>query len=317
MANSTADSKREVLSISRLLSACIDCAKEAGKLIREIRARGDLGAKDKASGNVDGKMEIQDPVTVADIEAQRLIEFALLEAFPGLSVIGEEGKLEKPEKIFKANLSSLEGDNGFPPVFNAIPVEDVTIWIDPIDGTKSFILGKLDVVTCLIGVSVRGNATAGVVYYPWTKKLVWGLAGYGIRGDIPSLRKLPDRKRRRALVWFGEKEKLAPALKGVKGEILSITTSGSAANMILKVMQGEVDVYLQTANCKWDTCAVEAILRAAGGTLTDFYGKPYYYHKHVALRNSTGVVATMFDHESYLPHTGDEDFLKRNGQALK
>lgn len=44
-------------------------------------------------------------------------------------------------------------------------------------------------------------------------------------------------------------------------------------------MQGEVDAYLQTANNKWDTCAPEAIIRAVGGNLTDFYGNQYYYQK--------------------------------------
>mmetsp|Transcript_5245 Transcript_5245/g.8798 ORF Transcript_5245/g.8798 Transcript_5245/m.8798 type:complete len:90 (+) Transcript_5245:242-511(+) len=79
--------------------------------------------------------------------------------------------------------------------------------------------------------------------------------------------------------------------------------------MIMKVVEGEVDVYFQTANNKWDTCAAEAILRAAGGNLTDFYGRQYFYDKNAKHRNSTGVLATLFDHETYLPRCGDEDDL--------
>lgn len=36
---------------------------------------------------------------------------------------------------------------------------------------KSFVMGKLEVVTTLIGISIRGNPTAGVVYYPFSDKL--------------------------------------------------------------------------------------------------------------------------------------------------
>mmetsp|Transcript_1856 Transcript_1856/g.3497 ORF Transcript_1856/g.3497 Transcript_1856/m.3497 type:complete len:114 (+) Transcript_1856:709-1050(+) len=75
-------------------------------------------------------------------------------------------------------------------------------------------------------------------------------------------------------------------------------------------MEGEYDSYFHCANNKWDTCAGEAILRAVGGTLTDFYGKPYFYDKSMPHRNATGVVASMFDHATYLPCCGDEAFLK-------
>ena len=40
-------------------------------------------------------------------------------------------------------------------------------------------------------------------------------------------------------------------------------------------MEGEADAYIfpSSGTKKWDTCAPEAILVAAGGELTDIYGK--------------------------------------------
>jgi 3'(2'), 5'-bisphosphate nucleotidase len=49
---------------------------------------------------------------------------------------------------------------------------------------------------------------------------------------------------------------------------------GSVGIKVAKVATAEADVYVHGgAGCKrWDTCAPEAILRAAGGTFTDLDG---------------------------------------------
>lgn len=82
------------VQLRKLLSACIDCSRAAGKLIRSIREKGALQAKDKDKGGDDGsngevdEKDLKDPVTVADLEAQRLIEHALNYAFPGINTVG-------------------------------------------------------------------------------------------------------------------------------------------------------------------------------------------------------------------------------------
>jgi 3'(2'), 5'-bisphosphate nucleotidase len=52
-------------------------------------------------------------------------------------------------------------------------------------------------------------------------------------------------------------------------------------------------VYLHTdaRTCQWDTCAAEAILREAGGKMTDTYGVPLRYNVP-ELRNLRGVIAS-------------------------
>ncbi len=45
--------------------------------------------------------------------------------------------------------------------------EEMTIWIDPLDGTKGFTEGHLNHITCLIGVSIRGRPRIGVIHKPF------------------------------------------------------------------------------------------------------------------------------------------------------
>lgn len=69
-------------------------------------------------------------------------------------------------------------------------------------------------------------------------------------------------------------------------------------------MEGKAHAYVfASAGCKrWDTCAPEAILVAAGGKLTDMHGNTYDYSKETDVKNIGGVLATASakDHDSYL-----------------
>ncbi len=41
------------------------------------------------------------------------------------------------------------------------------VWVDPLDGTKEFLKGNLSAVTVLIGLSLEGVPSIGVVHYPF------------------------------------------------------------------------------------------------------------------------------------------------------
>lgn len=48
-----------------------------------------------------------------------------------------------------------------------VPLSDVTVWVDPLDGTKEILDGNLRAVTVLIGIAMRGKPAAGIVYQPF------------------------------------------------------------------------------------------------------------------------------------------------------
>lgn len=54
-------------------------------------------------------------------------------------------------------------------------------------------------------------------------------------------------------------------------------------------------VFASSGCKKWDTCAPEAILSAAGGKLTDILGNFYKYGASESRPNKTGVLAAVND----------------------
>lgn len=70
------------------------------------------------------------------------------------------------------------------------------------------------------------------------------------------------------------------------------------------LLEGQAHAYVYArAGCKkWDTCAPEAVLAAAGGHLTDIHGNCYPYHKDVDFVDAQGIFATAkgVDHASLI-----------------
>ena len=64
------------------------------------------------------------------------------------------------------------------------------------------------------------------------------------------------------------------------------------------VLEGAADayVYASTGTKKWDTCAAEALVMAAGGKLTDVHGSSLLYNPQ-SIMNSKGVIVTMRGHD--------------------
>ena len=76
------------------------------------------------------------------------------------------------------------------------------------------------------------------------------------------------------------------------------------------MLEGRAHAYVfASPGCKkWDTCAPEAVLHAAGGKLTDIHGSTFQYHPTVQRRNTGGVLATptVEAHKWYLDRIPDE-----------
>jgi 3'(2'), 5'-bisphosphate nucleotidase len=103
------------------------------------------------------------------------------------------------------------------------------------------------------------------------------------RADLATARLVGSRSHR------GPKlERLLAAL-GV-GELIPM---GSAGLKGAFVARGEAEAHVAPfyAGKRWDACAAEALVVAAGGQVTDAYGEPIDYRAE-SLSNDRGVVAT-------------------------
>lgn len=80
MASATAAATAPLMM--RIVASSIQIAARAGKIIRDVMSKGDLGIVEK------GKDDLQ---TEADRSAQRCIMASLERLFPNVTLIGEEG----------------------------------------------------------------------------------------------------------------------------------------------------------------------------------------------------------------------------------
>ncbi|XP_062620967.1 3'(2'),5'-bisphosphate nucleotidase 1-like [Saccostrea cucullata] len=287
--------------VMRVLSASVAVSNRAANIIRNVLTKGDLGIVEK------GKNDLQ---TEADRSAQRCIVASLHKQFPNVAIFGEE-QLDPQEKIPKDFI-----EQGFdaevlkhtcPEYLKETKDEDVVIWVDPLDGTAEFTQGYLDHVTVLIGISVKGNAVAGVIHQPWFNfdkpglplgRCIWGVIGlgsFGFERETPPANKIIITTSR-----SHSDRMVTEAVESCNPD--EIVRVGGAGHKVLLLIEGKVHAYVfASKGCKkWDTCAPEAILHAVGGTLTDFHGIRMNYSADVQRKNTGGVLATVANHEKFL-----------------
>lgn len=279
----------------RLLSSCVVTANRAGQICREVLSSGRLNTVDKGG---------MDPQTEADRKAQRCIINTLANRFPSMTIYGEE-TLEPSEED---QLLIVTGDSEevlketCPPEFVDLQEKDVVVWVDPLDGTQEYTDGFVNHVTVLIGIAVRGEPVAGVIHRPFFKspegvdgRTYWALKGLGSRG-VKARSTTPPHTTEELSVVFTRSHysdlirKTVEALKP-REEI----RLGGCGHKSMMVVEGEVDAYVfpSPGTKKWDTCAVDAIVRAHGGLLTDVNGELLDYSSWDAYSNKMGIVVTM------------------------
>ena len=221
------------------------------------------------------------PVTVADREANEVIVDGLRRAFPDDGVLAEES-FDTHRLASRAHRPRL--------------------WcVDPIDGTREFI-DETGHFVVMVGLAVAGKARLGVVYDPLGDVMFRGV----LAEDGPHLAELVER---------GVARPLRPTQLAVPAEARMVVSRHGAGRAVqqlcaqlgtrallpvgsvgLKVgwlADGRAEIYVCASDRvhEWDTCGPEAILRAAGGRVTDLFGAPLQYNKAVT-HTPRGMLAT-------------------------
>lgn len=207
------------------------------------------------------------PVTQADRETEAFIEAGLADLAPGVPMIGEEATAQ-------GHVPDLSGASCF--------------WlVDPLDGTKEFIAGRDEFtvnIALLRFVDGIGIPVLGVVYAPARGELFAGCGeGTAIRWLEENEKEKPIRTRRApaegltvaASRSHGNAARLETFLSDYK--VARLLRSGSSLK-ICAVAAGKADLYPRLGpTSEWDTAAGDAVLRAAGGKITDLDGVPLAY----------------------------------------
>lgn len=159
---------------------------------------------------------------------------------------------------------------------------NVTIFVDPIDGTKEFSTGKGEQCSICIGFAdENGNAIGGVVYRPLTENPSWAAGAesenyreynFGVGNDAIADGGL--------LTSNGS---ISPFVESLMNELsMKRVKAGGAGNKMLLLLERSLQlieedydgtpknsmVYIQDRGVsRWDTCGAEAVLRAFGGDI--------------------------------------------------
>ncbi len=238
--------------LQRELETAKDLAKAAGEVILRHYERG-VAVELKGPG---------DPVTMADRDANRLITEGLARAFPNDAILAEESPLDDTRHAH------------------------ARLWcVDPLDGTREFIAHNGEFVV-MIGLAIDGEARLGVVYQPTTDELYFGAGGEAYRehdGEVTPLRTstlaCPDGE----AVLMVSRSHLSRQVEAAarRLRVAKCEPRGSVGLKVARIAAGHADIYLSFSNrtFEWDACAPEAILRAAGGEMTDVDGLALRYNK--------------------------------------
>jgi 3'(2'), 5'-bisphosphate nucleotidase len=239
-------------------------AREAGRILLDYYQN---GAQVRWKGH-------NDPVTAADHAANEMLVRELHRHFPHDAILSEE---------IPDDLSRLNNDR---------------VWmVDPMDGTKQFI-DRIDEFAVMIGLAIEGEAKLGVVYHPSPDRMFYAAPGTGAFVE----EKWTTKRLRVAELDDPSKITLAISRSHHSPRIdlicekLGINKRISHGSVGLKfglIAEGRAHLYIHLGGRtnQWDTCGPEAILREAGGAVTDIRGEALKYNRS-ELHNLRGIIAS-------------------------
>lgn len=230
------------------LDFSLQIAKRAGKMILPY-FRADIDVANKAQGGD------YDPVTLADQGAETMIRNAIEQAFPTHGVRGEEHGIRQGTSPY-------------------------TWVIDPIDGTRSFILGQLHWAT-LIALNDGVRPVLGVVHQPFVGESFVGAPGVaewrrGAKRKVLRTRgcgHLKDAVVCTTHPQIFQKQSELAAFQLVAANARLVRYGGDCYSYCL-LAAGLVDLVIESSLQPYDIQALIPIVEAAGGVISDWSGAP-------------------------------------------
>jgi histidinol-phosphatase len=193
------------------------------------------------------------PVTIADRRAEELVRHRIEKRYPRHAIVGEEYGTKE------------------------VGGASHRWFVDPIDGTKSFVRG-VPLYAVLIGLEIEGSVRVGVAYFPALDEMIAAASGEGCwwngrRAHVSDVSTLQQ-----ALVTFSDVASFARygrsgAWERIKQGTYYRAGWGDAYGYLL-VATGRAELMLDPIMNAWDCAPFPPILREAGGYFGDWQGNP-------------------------------------------
>ena len=251
--------------MNSFLEVAVEAAREAGDILLAEFAR---PVKISYKGEVD-------IVTQADRRSEQAIVSRLRAHFPKHAIVAEEG-------------GGAESDSPFR-------------WhVDPLDGTTNFAHGY----PCFaVSIGLRGIGKElicpGVIYQPVSRELFTAVKGEGAYLNQKKIQVSHIEKLATSLLATG-----FPSVKRSQNPNIhyywdftlrshGVRRDGSAALDLAAVACGRFEGFWEFGLHSWDTAAGVLLVREAGGTVTQFDGRPYRLGDRELLASNGRVHAEM------------------------
>ena len=238
------------LNIKDIVESLIDTFINAGQLSLELREKG-LTKKIKSDNT---------PVSNGDLEVNKLIIEKLKTITPSIPIISEETSDNKSTNNLK------------------------DFWlVDPIDGTYDYI-NNLDEFTINAGLIINKEPVAGLIYAPALKRMFYSFGpnlSFEISNGKTSKLECSKNFNKEKIKFVSYSNKLKPEIENIHKRLgVKEYVRMKSSLKFCVIAAGEYDGYVaEPRACEWDIAAGHAILKHAGGVVTDFNNKEIKYGK--------------------------------------
>ncbi len=225
-----------------LLQFALDAAWQAGRITLGHFQTG-IRAERKADNT---------PVTIADRQAEQKIREMITKYWPDHGIHGEE--------------------------YGRSATNSRYTWsIDPIDGTKSFISG-VPLYSTLLALMDGDKALLGIIHLPALNETIYAVRGEGCFWNGRSAHVSTIDKLENAVALCSEMESMErygglPAWQRIVNNTYVQRTWGDGYGYAL-VATGRAEIMADPVLHPWDASPMQIILEEAGGTFTDWQGRP-------------------------------------------
>jgi 3'(2'), 5'-bisphosphate nucleotidase len=238
------------IDLKKIVESLIDTFLYAGKISLELREKGLI--KEIKSDNT--------PVSNGDLEVNKIITNKIKNITPKIPIVSEETSDNKSIKNLK------------------------DFWlIDPIDGTYDYI-NNLEEFTINAGLIINNNPVIGLINAPSKKRMFYSY-GNNLAFEIIDGKaiKLDCSKNfnKNEIKFVSYSNKIKPEIEAIhkKLNVKKYVRMKSSLKFCV-IAAGEYDGYVaEPRACEWDIAAGHAILKHAGGMVTDFDNKEIRYGK--------------------------------------
>lgn len=251
---------------------------------------------DEASGQfVDGHRAVSavrkqgnDFATEVDLAIERQVVAALTER-TGIEVHGEE--------------------------FGGAPLDSELVWVlDPIDGTFNYAAGS-PMAAILLGLLYRGTPVAGLTWLPFTGNRYTAMVGTPLRDngtELPALTSVGLAESIIGIQTFNIDSRgrfpgryRAEVLANLSRVSSRVRMHGATGVDLAYVAAGILGGAISFGHHVWDHAAGVALVRAAGGIVTDLSGQPWTIESKSALAAAPGIHGQILDLVAAAGNPGD------------